>query len=198
MVLAYHVIFTAYGFWLPNDPRGSWSSWIRVWELLRYGEATKTDTRRSVASHPHDHAMRDEAKDALKYSPVTFDGIQARAIALGFADASRKSSYAVHACAILPDHVHMVIGRHGNHLAEQMVSHLKGRATHALIERGLHPLASHRRSDGSLPSPWARNMWKVFLNDVEAIERAITYVDGNPTKEGLARQQWKFLSPHTG
>lgn len=28
MVLAYHVIFGAYGFWLPNDPRGSWSKFV--------------------------------------------------------------------------------------------------------------------------------------------------------------------------
>lgn len=25
MVIGYHVIFSTYGFWLPNDPRGSWS-----------------------------------------------------------------------------------------------------------------------------------------------------------------------------
>jgi hypothetical protein len=48
MVLAYHVIFTAYGFWLPNDPRGSWSEWVGSWELLKFGRATKTDTRRAV------------------------------------------------------------------------------------------------------------------------------------------------------
>ena len=31
MVHGYHVILAAYGFWLPNDPRGSWSdsgSWL--------------------------------------------------------------------------------------------------------------------------------------------------------------------------
>lgn len=33
MVLGFHVIFSAYGFWLPNDPRGSWSDWVRKWEL---------------------------------------------------------------------------------------------------------------------------------------------------------------------
>ena len=36
-VLAYHAIFTAYGFWLPNDPRGSWSSYVRSWELFLAG-----------------------------------------------------------------------------------------------------------------------------------------------------------------
>ncbi len=49
-VLAYHVIFGAYGFWLPNDPRGSWSDFVAAWELfLAGGHATKTTTRRSVA-----------------------------------------------------------------------------------------------------------------------------------------------------
>jgi hypothetical protein len=27
-VLAYHVVLGAYGFWLPNDPRGSWSDFV--------------------------------------------------------------------------------------------------------------------------------------------------------------------------
>jgi hypothetical protein len=43
--LAYHVIVSMYGFWLPNDPRGSGSDFIGAWELFRYGGcATKVDT----------------------------------------------------------------------------------------------------------------------------------------------------------
>ena len=48
-VLAYHVIFSTYGFWLPNDPRGSWSTDVRNPDLLTFGEATKVETPRSVA-----------------------------------------------------------------------------------------------------------------------------------------------------
>jgi hypothetical protein len=55
-VIAYHVIVTNYGFWLPNDPRGSWSDFVRSWKLfLAAGPATKTDTRRSVANKGHDY-----------------------------------------------------------------------------------------------------------------------------------------------
>jgi hypothetical protein len=78
MILAYHVVFSTYGFWLPNDPRGSWSDFVAAWELFRYGPATKTDERRSVAAKPHDHRVRMEAKSALKYPPVEFNGEQAR------------------------------------------------------------------------------------------------------------------------
>jgi len=74
MVLGYHAIFGAYGFWLPNDPRGSWSKFVGCWELARFGKATKMDTRRSVAGAPHDRRLRQEAKRALKYSPVQFTG----------------------------------------------------------------------------------------------------------------------------
>ncbi|HVS72469.1 MAG TPA: hypothetical protein VG733_19325 [Chthoniobacteraceae bacterium] len=74
MILAHHIIFAAYGFWLPNDPRGSWSEVVRAWELLRFGEATKVTTRRSLAHSTHDVQLRLAAKRALRYEPVTFSG----------------------------------------------------------------------------------------------------------------------------
>ncbi len=33
MIHAYHVIMGAYGFWLPNDPRGSWSAFVGAGNL---------------------------------------------------------------------------------------------------------------------------------------------------------------------
>jgi hypothetical protein len=74
MILGYHVIFGAYGFWLPNDPRGSRSDFGGAWELYRYGPATKTTETRSLAHQPHDVAARLAAKQALKYPPVQFTG----------------------------------------------------------------------------------------------------------------------------
>ena len=86
MVIAYHIILSAYGFWLPNDPRGSWSVFVGAWELFRYGgKATKVETTKSVAHAKHDRAKRLAAKRRLKYDPVFFTGLQARAIASGFA-----------------------------------------------------------------------------------------------------------------
>src|ERR1035437_4816444 len=107
-VLGYHLILSAYGFWLPNDPRGSWSDFVRSWELLRFGPATKVATRRSVAHVAHDRKSRLAAKAALQFPTVQFDGRQAVAILNGFAHAVRESQYHILACAILPAHVHMV------------------------------------------------------------------------------------------
>ena len=59
MIVGYHVIFSAYGFWLPNDPRGSWSEFVGAWELvLAGGRTTKTDERCSLARRPHDRKRR--------------------------------------------------------------------------------------------------------------------------------------------
>lgn len=192
-VLAYHVIFGAYGFWLPNDPRGSWSEFVASWELFRAGgPATTTTTRRSVARAPHDAAARRQVKKALKYPAVVFDGHQALSISHGFGRMVEKSSYRIFACSILPEHVHLVLGRHV-YRVEQMVRLLKAEASSQLAADGRHPLARWPQPDGALPTPWSRNCWKVFLDSAEDIERSVRYVENNPIKEGKRPQHWSFV-----
>src|SRR5580658_5429349 len=128
MVLGFHVILSNYGFWLPNDPRGSWSEWVGKWELLRFGEATKVETHRSVAHVQHDRTLRMEAKKVLAYPPVHLTGKQAVAVAHGFDRARGEGGYAIHACAILPEHSHLIVGAAERSIGK-IVAHLKGRAT---------------------------------------------------------------------
>lgn len=192
MVRAYHVIFGMYGFWLPNDERGSWSDFVGSWELLRFGKATTVRTRQSLAGRPYDQAKRAEAKRKLKYPAVTLDGLQARAVGRGFANYARKSHLAILACAILPQHVHLVISRHRFEV-EQVVNLLKGAATRELIQEGIHPLANYQGVKKRPPKAFARGQWKVFLDDDRAIARSIQYVEANPEREGLSRQSWSFV-----
>jgi REP element-mobilizing transposase RayT len=193
-VRAYHVIFCAYGFWLPNDPRGSWSTFIASWELARFGPATTTTMRRSVAGRRHDRQARLAAKEALKYPAVSFTGEQAQTIAHGFRKQIEISKYTVYACTILPQHVHLVLAR-TPYRVEQAVRLLKGSASKELADSNLHPLADHPLPDKTLPSPWARKCWKVFLNTDEDIIRSICYTGDNPRKEGKKRQRWSFVVP---
>ena len=192
MVRGYHVIFTAQGFWLPNDPRGSWSDYVRSWEIFRHGPATKTDLRRSHARDEHDHRKRRAAKQSLRHPPVTFTGRQGLSVAEGFRNAIARSGYRFGACAILPDHVHAVIAR-GAHEIEKIVGQFKGEATKQLRRDALHPFG-HLADP---PSPWARRGWNVFLDSDEAIRRAIRYVEQNPVKEGKPPQKWSFVVPLT-
>lgn len=195
MVRAYHLIMCAYGFWLPNDPRGSWSTEVHAPHLRRFGPATKTDTRRSVASVAHDRALRIEAKKSLKYPPVRLNGEQARAIARGFAEISHTLSLTVWACAILPDHVHLVTKRHALSI-EAVAGHLKRAATRQLVREGIHPQTGRSDSRGRTPSPWAEDAWPVFLNSDADIRDRIEYVNRNPIKAGLKPQHWHFVQPH--
>jgi len=193
MVLGYHLILTAYGFWLPNDPRGSWSDFVGAWELLRFGRATKVSTHRSLARKPHNVERRIAAKKALLYPPVIFNGAQARAIIRSFAEIARSSYIVVHTCAIMPDHAHLVIVRHRLAI-ERIANLLKGASTRRVVEEGIHPLADHRLESGRFPKMWARGQWSVFLDSVAEIHRAIRYVENNPVREGLKPQSWRFVT----
>ena len=193
MVLASHVIFGVYGFWLPNDPRGSWSDFVGSWELFRFGAATKVETRVSLAHRPHDRAARRAAREALKFPAVHLTGVQALAVGRGFAASARKGGVTVLACAILPEHVHLVVARHRCKV-EWVVNQMKGAATRRLLEEELHPFAAWRRPDGRVPMCWARKLWKVYLDSEADVARAVAYVENNPLKEGKPRQEWSFVT----
>jgi len=197
MILGTHLILTAYGFWLPNDPRGSWSDFVGSWELACFGRATRVHTRRSLAARPHDRALRLAAKRALKYLPVRFTGRQARAIGRGFASYVAKAGAMVWACSILSEHAHLVIARHRLD-ADRLANQLKGAATRRLAREGIHPMAACRTPGGRLARPWARGQWAVFLNTPAQVRRAIEYVESNPMKEGLPPQRWPFVTPYDG
>jgi REP element-mobilizing transposase RayT len=162
--------------------------------LFRYGAATKTNETRSVASQEHDRDLRLQAKEVLDRPPVQFTGIQARAVGRGFATYADKAGVAVWACAILPDHVHLVLGRHRLSV-EQLVIQFKGHATRRLIEEGIHPFRDLKGANDRPPKCFARGEWKVFLDSSEDIERSIPYVEDNPIKEGKPRQTWSFVTP---
>jgi REP element-mobilizing transposase RayT len=198
MVYAYHVIIPMYGFWLPNDPRGSWSDYIRKWELLKFGGPSRTLQRRTLDQlSPKELRLREAARAALDYPPVSLEWSQIEAVARGFAEQVEKSGYVIWACSILPEHTHMVIARH-SYKIEQVVNLLKGAATTRLIEEGCHPLIEYAKPGERPPRMWAAREWDRYLDNEEAIERAIRYVEENPIREGWPRQSWPFVTPFLG
>jgi len=198
MIHGYHVILAAYGFWMPNDPRGSWSDFVGKWELLRFGRTTKpTDRRELAVLSDADVARREEARRALKYPAVQFTGVQARAIGTGFADACNHSHYTIWACSILPEHTHLVIARH-TYKVEQIINRLKGASTRQLCDEGLHPMARFVAEGERPPRMRAEHQWIVYLDSEEAIEDAIHYVEHNPILEGKKQQTWSFVTRFAG
>jgi REP element-mobilizing transposase RayT len=194
-VIAYHVILSNHGFWLPNDPRGSCSVTVRYDPLKAFGEATTVEHTRFVARDRHDRRLRLAAKLAMKYPEVVFTGRQAQAVGHGFARQVAKSGYTVHACAIMPNHAHLVIARH-RYRIEQVVRLLRQSATERLLAANLHPFADQRAENGRLPSVWGQDFWKVFLFEPEDVDRAIRYTERNPVRDGLPPQKWSFVTLH--
>ena len=187
MIIAHHVIFGAYGFWLPNDPRGSGSDFVFSERLRQFGPATKVSTTHSLARNSHDVRQRLAAKNALKFPPVRFTGIQALTVSKGFRQVVTDTQLQIYACAIMPDHVHLVFANH-KRKAEALVNQLKSCATKRLTAEGLHPLHGKH-------SPWARHFWNVFLDSDDDVRRAIHYVEQNPIRDGLRPQHWSFVVP---
>ena len=147
VVIAHHLIWTAYGYWLPNDPRGSMSKTIAcdvIAELgeLHYGRKQVQPSAREIKE------FRDQARGVLKYPLLDFRVQDFPIIADALAEAIREHNYTCYACAIMPDHVHALIRKH-KHQAEDMLENLTGR----------QPLAaSQRRIADSRPSRmgWSR------------------------------------------
>jgi len=180
----YHLILSAYGFWLPNDPRGSWSEYVGSRKIYCHGSATKVEGKRSYAHDPHDLQKRLKAKQSLKNPPVRFDEPSRAAIGQGFNKAITEGSYEIFACYIGHDHTHFVVARHARTI-EKIAKHLKSRATMSLN--------AHARK---FPiSPWAEGCWSVFIDDPQHLHSAIDYINRHPQKENLPAQTWSFLSP---
>jgi hypothetical protein len=80
----------------------------------------------------------------------------------------------------------LVIGRHERRIG-RIIGHLKARATQQLKSEGLWP-------DPQRPA-WAERGWKVFLDSIDDVGRAVAYVAENPAKEGKRPQRWSFVVP---
>jgi REP element-mobilizing transposase RayT len=187
IVIAYHMVWTAYGTWLPNDPRGSGSNEVASPELAVLGELHFG--RKSV--QPPFHEVRDfyeRAEPLLKFDVLRFDRQQIEHIAAAFGETIAERRYTCYAVAILPDHTHVVIRKHRDR-AEEMI----GRLQNASRLR----LSSARAAPANHPV-WTSGGWKSFLDSPAAVSAAVRYVEKNPQKAGLGAQKWSFVQPYDG
>ena len=197
MIVGYHVIFGAYGFWLPNDPRGSWSEFVGMFDLYRYGPATKTTETRSVSctaqprpaslNSPPKHRCRARrcSSMACKLGPLAKALLcmsSARNCRSGRAHPARPCSLGHWSCP------HRC--RAGGDSTERRSHEQLGRAR----------VASLRFADGQ-----DGTTTQVFRPPrVEGVSRSarrpatIGYCEGNPLKEGKPRQRWSFVTPYPG
>jgi len=186
LVIAYHLVWTSYGSWLPNDPRGSGSTEIRNPKLQHLGEVHHG--RKDV--QPRGSVIRDFYKEAdalLEHPKVEFANPHRQAITTAFRETIERQKYTCYACAIMRDHVHLVIRKH-KHTAEQMADELKHRSIWKLRAEQLVP-------EGH-PVWISGHGWNVFLEHPDDVVRCIKYVEDNPPKAREPKQSWDFVKPY--
>jgi REP element-mobilizing transposase RayT len=185
IVIAYHLIWTLYGWWLPNDLRGSTSKTIRSDALRELGELHFGRNKIQPASHEikNFHA---QAQSLLKYPLLELSTRSIAIVADGFAEVIRQFRYTCYACAILPDHIHLILRKHRDS-AEEMIARLQDAGRLRLSASGLFP-PNH--------PIWVRGGWKVFLDHPDEIHRTIGYIENNPLPYGMAIQKYDFVMPY--
>ena len=186
IVIAHHLVWSVYGAWLPNDPRGSGSDVVRNPVLAELGELHKG--RKAV--QPNGRVSREfyqQAASRLQHPLLTMDEEQRFEVGAAFLEVIERERYTCWACAVMPDHVHVLIRKH-KHEAEQMAEFLMHASRTRLIER------AHREK--SHPTWIAGFGWKVFLFHPDEVKRTIRYIERNPAKEILTNQKWPFVKPY--
>jgi REP element-mobilizing transposase RayT len=182
IVIAYHLIWTVYGYWLPNDPRGSTSKYLRNDILKELGELHYGRKKIQPASRQI-REFYSRAEPVLEFPTLELSDAAIALVAQAFAQAIATFRYTCYACTIMPDHVHLLIRKH-KHQAEEMIANLQ-RDSHLLLrEKGLrdfeHPI-------------WGGHGWKVFLDHPDDILRTIGYIEKNPLGIGRPTQLHPFV-----
>ena len=187
MVAAHHLIWTIYGAWLPNDPRGSSSTEIRADILKELGEIHYG--RKKI--QPNSAVIRrfyQKAEPKLKHEVLPLSEEDLVIVAESFAHTIKARNYTCYGCAIMPDHVHLCIRKHRDK-AEEMIAFFQDDSWQRIHEA--------KRWPNGHPI-WGGPGWKVFLDSREDIERTIRYIRRNPIKAGLAEQVFEFVQDYDG
>lgn len=186
-VIAHHLIWTACGYWLPNDPRGSTSRTIASDVIAELGEL-HYGRREVQPSSGTIRQFQQRAKAVLKFPLLQFGPQDVRVPGDAFAEVISQQRYTCYACAIMPDHVHALIRKH-KHQAEEMIAHFQ--------EAGRLRLRSLGRRTADHPVCGGPG-WKVFQDHPDVIRGTIEYIENNPVKWNLPRQIWPFVKPYDG
>jgi len=188
-IIAHHLIWTAYGWWLPNDPRGSMSHTIAcdiIAELgeLHYGRKLIQPTSREVK------AFYAKARDLLRFPLLEFTDAEIADLGNAMGDCMAATGYTCYACALMLDHVHVLVRRH-KHRHDEIASQLQT-ATRIAMQT-LHADRWRGPDEDQAHPIWGGPGWTVFLDSPHDIRRTIRYIENNPAKLRRPPRRWPFV-----
>lgn len=183
-IIAHHLLWTLYGHWLANDPRGSGSEAVRDPKFATLGEVhLGRKPGREQPSREELKTFYRQAAPLLEFPRFWIDEAKRQALGDAIGKVIVERNYTVWACAILSNHVHMVIRRHRDDALAmwRAVADFSALALRDFSNVGAnHPV-------------WAARPYKVFLRTPVEVRGRVDYVECNPQKEGLPRQAFSFV-----
>ena len=96
----------------------------------------------------------------------------------------------VWACAIMPNHVHLVVAFHDLKI-ESLIIQLKGQATRALTDAGIHPFGHIEKPT---PKCFARGEWKGFLDPDDVALKTYLYSRAQSVMGGTSQIQKNIVA----
>lgn len=124
----------------------------------------------------------------MNFAPFWMDEAKRQAVADVVGEVVRRRPYTVWACAVLANHVHMVVRRHSDDAVA--IWRTIADATRLRLREFPDVDASH--------PVWAARPYKVFLRTPAEVRSRVAYVERNPEKEGLPRQEYEFVARYDG
>jgi len=183
-IIAHHLLWTLYGHWLANDLRGSGSLALHDEKFAPLGAVHHG--RKPAFQQPSRQALRAfyrQADPLLSFPKFWLDGAKRQALGDALGEVVAKEGYTVWACAVLSNHMHLVIRRHRDDALAMW--HKLADATRLRLCSALNTATNH--------PIWSDRPYKVFLDTPEAVRSCVRYVEANPEKEGLSTQGFDFV-----
>jgi REP element-mobilizing transposase RayT len=151
------------------------------WGEVHFGRKKVQPPRREV------HEFYERAVELLRHPVLNFDETDRSLVAEAFGEVIATERYTCYGCAVMPDHVHLLIRKH-KHAAEELAERLMHASRTKLIE------AERREPDH--PTWVGGTPWSDFLDHPDEVRRVIPYIEQNPIKIGLPEQKWPFVVPY--
>lgn len=183
-IIGHHLIWTLYGHWLSNDLRGSGSIEIRDKKFADLGPIHHG--RKPEHLQPSRQKLREfhkRAEPLLNFPPFWLDAAKRQVVGEVFGEVVAEKGYTVWACAVLSNHAHLLIRRHRDDALTMW--HTFGDAIRLLLREYPEIIAEH--------PVFSERPYKVFLHNPQEVRSRVIYVERNPEKEGLERQEFPFV-----
>jgi REP element-mobilizing transposase RayT len=171
-MLAFHLVTTTYGTWLPGDPRGHWSPILNADEKLVY---------HSGVPQSGDPMTEEWARKQMKHDMVVLTPEHRKTMADSIGQTTKRYGYRVIAAAIWSTHIHLVIEK-----TKEDISAVAGRYK-GISGKDVRAV----RGPGPI---WTAGYFKVFLFKEQHVQAAVHYVEEHNRVLGLPLRPWDWIT----